>query len=128
MFLQKIVKAEPGDFFNFTQRGGKFEIGRIRQAGLHRGEDGRLGVEAGADDKRKAEAREIRGVEPLKFGELGLGQTIEAGAGLFTGGLGGERVLPGETTGEIGRLEAVLPRLLPGMAVISTACRIGGQA
>jgi glutamate racemase len=33
-----------------------------------------------------------------------------------------------ETTGEIGRLEALLPRLLPGMAVISTACRIGGQA
>ena len=35
-------------------------------------------------------------------GELGLSQTIEPGAGLFTGGLGGERVLPGETTGEIG--------------------------
>jgi glutamate racemase len=33
-----------------------------------------------------------------------------------------------ETTGEIDRLEALLPRLLPGMVVTSAACRIGGRA
>ena len=98
----------PGDAVGHggAQRGDAGDAGIAGRtgggAGLHRGEDGRLGVEAGADDKRKTEAGEIGGVEPLKFGELGLGQTIEPGAGLFTGGLGGERVLPGETTGEIG--------------------------
>jgi glutamate racemase len=30
-----------------------------------------------------------------------------------------------ETTGEIDRLDALLPRLLPGLAVRSAACRIG---
>jgi len=30
-----------------------------------------------------------------------------------------------ETTGEIGRLDALLPRLLPGLAVRSAGCRIG---
>ena len=76
--------------------------GGLWETGGHRGEDGGFGVEAGADDKRKTETREVGGVEALEFGEFGVGQAVEAGAGLFAVGFGGEGVLLSEAAGEIG--------------------------
>lgn len=49
-------------------------------------------------------------------------------ASLLPSDVGGERgAVRIETTGKIGQLEALLPRLLPGMSVSSGACRIASS-
>ena len=77
------------DFFYFAKSSGEFVLGVLLKTAGHRGEDSGFGVEPGADNKRKAEARKVGGVEALKFSEFGVGEAVEAGAGLFAGGFGG---------------------------------------
>ncbi len=100
--MKLIGQAQLGDLLDFTEGGGELRLGRVARTRLHCGEDCGAVVEAGADDERETEAREVGGVELLECGEFGVAQAIQAGAGLFAGGFGCEFVPLREAAGEIG--------------------------
>ena len=65
-------------------------------------EDARLVEAAHGDDEGEAELRLVGVVELGEAGALGVGQGVEAGAGLLGGGLGRQALRGGELAGEVG--------------------------
>src|SRR4051812_36765959 len=93
LVFKNIIEAKPGYLIDFPEGGGEFEVRRVVQPRLHRREDGRAVVEAGADDKRETETREVGGVAALKRGEFLVAHTIQSRARLLARRFGRELVL-----------------------------------
>lgn len=77
--------------------------GGVGEAGVEGGEDfGAVVEEADADDEGEGKALLLLLVEGVEQSVGGVVELIEAEAGLFAGGFGGEGVGAGEFAGEVG--------------------------
>ena len=77
--------------------------GGVGEAGVEGGEDfGAVFEEADADDEGEVEALLVLLIEGIEKSVGGVVELIEAEAGLFAGGFGGEGVGAGEFAGEVG--------------------------
>jgi len=72
------------------------------EAALESGEDGRLAIQPGADDKWKTELRLVLKVVLLEQGYFGKRKLVEPGGGLFASGRGGESTSQSGATDEVG--------------------------
>jgi hypothetical protein len=98
-----VGEAEGGDEVDLAEGFEAFFGGGVGEAGVEGGEDfGAVLEEADADDEGEVEALLVLLVEGVEQSVGGVVELIEAEAGLFAGGFGGEGVGAGEFAGEIG--------------------------
>ena len=77
------AQPQQGDAFDLAAGDAEFAIAGISEAGVHGGEDHRLGVVADGDDEGEAEFGHVGGVELGELAAFVVGEGIEAGGGLL---------------------------------------------
>jgi hypothetical protein len=101
--FDEVGEAEGGDEVDLAEGFETFFGGGVGEAGVEGGEDfGAVVEEADADDEGKVEALLVLLVEGIEESVRVVVELIEAEAGLFAGGFGGEGVGAGEFAGEVG--------------------------
>ena len=99
---QHVLEAEERDALDLGAGGGELLVAVVGDAGLEGLQDARLVEAAHGDDEGEAELRLVGVVELGEAGALGVGEGVEAGAGLLGGGFGGQAFGGGQLAGEVG--------------------------
>ena len=99
---QHVLETEEGDALDLGAGGGELLVAVVGDAGLEGLQDARLVEAAHGDDEGEAELRLVGVVELGEAGALGVGEGVEAGAGLLGGGFGGQAFRRRQLAGEVG--------------------------